>query len=109
MKPLDTVRPIDISSIQPVERSSSPTAEPKTVEAEETGASGKMDWTTEKASEKAPEKTDKAERDRENQKEMVQKMMHFYHKELTAKERAELDPLLHEWMYQITELTRGRR
>ncbi len=42
----------------------------------------------------------------EDGKQMVRKMMNFYHKELSAKERAEMDPLLHEWMYQIQDLTR---
>ncbi len=41
-------------------------------------------------------------------REMLKKMLNFYHKELTARERAELDPLLHEWMYEITDLTRTR-
>ncbi len=38
-------------------------------------------------------------------RQLIKKMMNFYQKELTAKERAELDPLVHEWLYQIEEIT----
>ncbi len=41
-------------------------------------------------------------------KEMVRNILGFYQNELTAVERAELDPLVHEWLYQIEELAGGR-
>jgi hypothetical protein len=37
-------------------------------------------------------------------KEMTQNFMSFYHQELSAKERSELDPLVHEWLKQVDEL-----
>jgi hypothetical protein len=40
--------------------------------------------------------------------EMVKQAMSFYHQDLTARERAELDPLLQEWLVQIDRLA-GRR
>jgi hypothetical protein len=41
-------------------------------------------------------------------REMVKQVMGFYREELTARERAELDPLLQEWLVQIERLS-GRR
>jgi hypothetical protein len=41
-------------------------------------------------------------------REMVKQVMGFYREELTARERAELDPLLQEWLVQIERLA-GRR
>jgi hypothetical protein len=41
-------------------------------------------------------------------REIVKQMMGFYGEELTARERAELDPLLQEWLVQIERLA-GRR
>lgn len=35
---------------------------------------------------------------------MVKRMLDFYSQELTATERAELDPLVHEWLNQVNEL-----
>jgi hypothetical protein len=40
--------------------------------------------------------------------EMVRQAMGFYRQELTARERAELDPLVQEWLVQIEQLA-GRR
>lgn len=37
---------------------------------------------------------------------LMRRIMSFYQTELTAKERAELDPLVHEWFYQLEELAR---
>ena len=39
-------------------------------------------------------------------REMVQTVMTFYQTELTARERAELDPLAQAWMAQAEELFR---
>ena len=36
---------------------------------------------------------------------MIEKVMGFYQNELTAKERAELDPLMQEWFNQIENLS----
>lgn len=36
-------------------------------------------------------------------KEMVKNVLTFYQSELSAKERAELDPLVHEWLYQMEQ------
>lgn len=41
-------------------------------------------------------------------REMVKQVMGFYQEELTARERAELDPLLQEWLVQLERLA-GRR
>ncbi len=41
-------------------------------------------------------------------REMVKQAMGFYREELTARERAELDPLLQEWLVQLERLS-GRR
>ena len=41
-------------------------------------------------------------------REMVKQVMGFYREELTARERAELDPLLQEWLVQLERLA-GRR
>lgn len=37
-------------------------------------------------------------------KEMVKNILTFFQSELTAKERAELDPLVHEYLYQVDQL-----
>ena len=34
-------------------------------------------------------------------KELVRNVLDFYQSELTARERADLDPLVHEWLYQV--------
>ncbi|MBN2451615.1 MAG: hypothetical protein JXR77_14600 [Lentisphaeria bacterium] len=39
---------------------------------------------------------------------MVRRFMAFYREELTARERAELDPLVQEWLIQVDHLGRGR-
>ena len=41
-------------------------------------------------------------------KEIVSHVLGFYRDELSAQERAELDPLIHEWLYHIDALV-GRR
>lgn len=38
--------------------------------------------------------------------EMVRHVMSFYQTELTARERAELDPLVHEWLDQMERMMR---
>ncbi|MCK5801714.1 MAG: hypothetical protein KAI66_02730 [Lentisphaeria bacterium] len=60
-------------------------------------------------------KLDPAERTRIRQrlespegKEMVRHMMDFYREELTARERAEMDPLMHEWLFQTQRIMGGR-
>ena len=37
-------------------------------------------------------------------KEAVKNVLDFYQSELKARERAELDPLVHEWLYQAEQL-----
>lgn len=37
---------------------------------------------------------------------MVRRVLAFFQNKLTAKERAELDPLIHEWLYQLEEMNR---
>ena len=39
-------------------------------------------------------------------REMVQHVLSFYQTELTARERAELDPLVHEWLDQMERMMR---
>lgn len=41
-------------------------------------------------------------------REVVTQVLAFYQEELTARERAELDPLIHEWLYHIDSLVHGR-
>jgi len=41
-------------------------------------------------------------------KEIVTHVLEFYQDELSAQERAELDPLIHEWLYHMDSLV-GRR
>lgn len=38
-------------------------------------------------------------------KQMIKRILDFYHSELTARERAEYDPLIHEWLLQVGEIT----
>ncbi len=40
-------------------------------------------------------------------REMVRNVLHFYRNQLTARERAELDPLVHEWLRQLEQLGQG--
>jgi len=40
-------------------------------------------------------------------REMIANVMQFYHQELTARERAELDPLVQEWLWQMEQLGQG--
>lgn len=42
-------------------------------------------------------------------RQMVTAILGFYRDELTARERAELDPLLQEWLWQIEQLGRRQR
>lgn len=41
-------------------------------------------------------------------REMVRHVMEFYREELTARERAEMDPLMHEWLARMEDVMRGR-
>jgi hypothetical protein len=41
-------------------------------------------------------------------REIVKQVMEFYRQELTARERAEMDPLLQEWLVQLDQLARRR-
>lgn len=41
-------------------------------------------------------------------REVVAQVLSFYQEELSARERAELDPLIHEWLYHIESLVRNR-
>jgi acyl-CoA reductase-like NAD-dependent aldehyde dehydrogenase len=45
---------------------------------------------------------------REEAREVVGQVLSFYQDELSARERAELDPLVHEWIYHIESLVRNR-
>lgn len=39
-------------------------------------------------------------------REMVRNVLEFYQAELTSRERAEMDPLVHEWLYQLEHAMR---
>jgi hypothetical protein len=41
-------------------------------------------------------------------REIVAHVLEFYQEELTAKERAELDPLIYAWLYNLDSLVHGR-
>lgn len=45
---------------------------------------------------------------REEARQVVGQVLSFYQDELSARERAELDPLVHEWLYHIDSLVRRR-
>ncbi len=44
----------------------------------------------------------------EEAREVVTQILAFYQEELTARERAELDPLIHEWLYHMDSLVHSR-